>query len=78
VGAASQPEANALARELVVILDAVAVLLLAAALIPRVLVHWGVFVTRGVRLRPSLAAAGISLLSVSLLLIILNLSGQVP
>ena len=75
---ASQAGTSTMARDFVVILDAVAVLLLATALIPRAVLQRRVFVNRAARLRPSLAAAGISLLSASLILFILNLSGPVP
>jgi hypothetical protein len=69
---------NTVARDLVVVLDAVAVLLLVLALIPATVLQRRFVVNRAVRLRPSIAAAGISLLSASLILFILNLSGPVP
>lgn len=75
---ASQAGTSTTARDFVVILDAVAALLLATALIPRAVLQRRVVGNRTARLRPSLAAAGISLFSASLILFILNLSGPVP
>jgi hypothetical protein len=69
---------NSVARDLVVLIDIVAVLLLTLALIPAAVLRSPLVVRRAVRLRPSIAAAGISLLSASLILFMLNLSGPVP
>jgi hypothetical protein len=63
---------------LVVLIDVVAVLLLALAVMPAAVLRRPFVVRRAVRLRPSIAAAGISLLSASLILFMLNLSGPVP
>ena len=74
---------STVARDLVLVLDAAAVLLLVLALVPesvlqRPSVQRRSAANRAVRLRPSIAAAGISLLSASLILFMLNLSGPVP
>jgi hypothetical protein len=50
----------------------------AVALVSRGLFHGRALVYRTVRVRPSLVAAGISLLSASFILFMLNLSGPVP
>jgi hypothetical protein len=74
----SRARPNTVARNLVVVLDAVAILLLAIAWIPRGVLHRRAFTHRTLRFRPTLAAAGISLFSASLILFMLNLSGPVP
>ncbi len=74
---ASQVKPNGIARDFVLVLDAVAVLLLLLALTPRGVLQRRL-TPRSTRFRPTLAAAGISLLSASLILFMLNLSGPVP
>lgn len=69
---------SALVRDFVVVLDAAALLLLVAALIPLAFFHRRGLGHQAVRLRASLAATGISLLSASLILFMLNLSGPIP
>ena len=69
---------NTLARDFVVALDVLAVLLLALAFIPAAVLRRPLAHRQAVRLRPSIAAAGISLLSASLILFMLNMSGPVP
>jgi hypothetical protein len=68
---------SAVSREFVIVLGLVAVLLLALALIPEDVLRRRFVVARAARFRPSIAATGISLLSASLILFILNLSGAV-
>jgi hypothetical protein len=74
---ASAVKPNAIARDFVLVLDAVAVLLLVLAWTAQGVLQRR-FATRATRFRPTMAAAGISLLSASLILFMLNLSGPVP
>jgi hypothetical protein len=74
----SRPARTNVPRDFVVVLDAVAVLLLLLALIPEAVLQRRFVAARAVRFRPSIAATGISLLSASLILFMLNLSGPVP
>jgi hypothetical protein len=75
---ASQIKPSGIARDFVLLLDAVAVLLLVLAWTPRGVLQRSFATPRVTRFRPTLAAAGISLLSASLILFMLNLSGPVP
>jgi hypothetical protein len=75
---ASQVKPNGIARDFVLVLDAVAVVLLLLAWTPLGVLQRRFATPRATRFRPTLAAAGISLLSASLILFMLNLSGPVP
>jgi hypothetical protein len=69
---------RSIARIYIVALDCIAVLLLGLAALPAGFVRERLGSTGALRFRPSVAAAGFSLLSVSLVLFMFGLAGPVP